>query len=379
MKIATLSGILLLALFPGYGQYCVSGGPSSTIDSNVESVSITGTSGAINWTGCPGVTGVQVITSQTATLSRGNSFTLDVQFGTCGNYYPGAGQVWIDYNQNFVFDASESVGTWSGTPPASLSSFNFTVPVNATLGQTRMRVMQFEGGSLPLDPCSSMNWGSVTDFTLTIAEGVDCSSYTGDDMADAIVVSTLPYTDNHANSVCYSNQNPTYPSPDVFYKVIIDPSNPYLKASLCGSSFDTFITAMEANGTVIIANDDATTCAPQSEILFNTTGMSSVYIVVEGWGALTGDYTLAINDDVLGLEEAHAETLYIRPNPASTSVFLNNSSEGEIILTDMGGKVVLSSHIAPYAEIDVQALKPGTYLMHYTDHSSTFIQKFIKQ
>ena len=43
-----------------YGQYCSSGGPSSTFDSNVESVFISGeNNSSINYTGCPAVSGVE--------------------------------------------------------------------------------------------------------------------------------------------------------------------------------------------------------------------------------------------------------------------------------------------------------------------------------
>ena len=41
-------------------QYCTTGGPSSTADSNLESFDITGeNSTSISYTGCPGVAGVE--------------------------------------------------------------------------------------------------------------------------------------------------------------------------------------------------------------------------------------------------------------------------------------------------------------------------------
>ena len=90
--------LLLSILFVGFclscnAQYCTSGGPSSTADSNIESVTITGTSGSINYTGCPGIIGLEQYTAQTVSLGQGNNFSLDVQFGTCGGNYTGAGEV----------------------------------------------------------------------------------------------------------------------------------------------------------------------------------------------------------------------------------------------------------------------------------------------
>ena len=165
-----------------YSQYCT-GGPSSTFDSNTESVDLTGDAGtAIAYVACPGVAGVEDQTALSADLTAGTSYTANIQFGTCGGNYGGAGEVWIDWDQNQAFDASESIGTWSGTPPTTLSAFAFTVPATAVNGATRMRVIQQEGGGNPLDPCAGFTWGSAVDFTINISGGASppsCSSPTG--------------------------------------------------------------------------------------------------------------------------------------------------------------------------------------------------------
>ena len=123
--------------------YCTTGGPSSTADSNLESFNMTGDNAtSIAYTGCPGVTGVEDQTALMVDLSTGSSYSCDVQFGSCGGNYAGAGEVWIDFDGNGTFDASESVGTWSGTPPAALQTYNFTVPSGASPGVRGMRVMQ---------------------------------------------------------------------------------------------------------------------------------------------------------------------------------------------------------------------------------------------
>lgn len=373
---------LLLSLFIGShlsAQYCMSGGPTQTIDSNVESVSLIGETGGINYTGCPGVPGVQLFTNQTTSISKGNSFTLSVQFGTCQGNYSGAGQVWIDYNQNSVFEQGETIGTWSGPIPTALSVFNFNVPLTAANGPTRMRVMQREAGSLPLDPCGSFSWGSVTDFIVSITDGTNCAGYEGDDMADAIIVGSFPYIDNHSNAICYSDQNPIYASPDVFYKVNVDPNNPFISASLCGSQFDTYITAMEPNGTVIIGNDDGTTCGPQSEILFNASGYSTVYIIVEGWGTQTGDYTLTINQNVAGLDENGKNLLNVFPNPVETNFSINNNVPGTISIINSQGMVQMTMEVSIAETIDVSQLDPGVYFLKFVTKNNFETIKFIKR
>ena len=116
-----------------YAQYCTSGGPTSLIDSNVESVVLSGESLNINFIGCPGVLGVEDQTAHMADLDAGGNYTLTVQFGTCGGNYPGVGEAWIDFDQSGTFDLSESIGTWQGTPPTTISNFFFNVPGSAQL------------------------------------------------------------------------------------------------------------------------------------------------------------------------------------------------------------------------------------------------------
>lgn len=153
-------------------DYC-NGGPTSTSDSNVEGVDIVGDAGTtISHTGCPAVTYAENLRALSVDVTVGNSYSLDVTFGSCGGNYAGAGEVWIDWNNDDVFDAGESIGFSSGTPGSApwdtFVTFNFIVPPTATVGTTVMRVMQREGGSIPLDPCGNYSWGSVMDFTVNI-------------------------------------------------------------------------------------------------------------------------------------------------------------------------------------------------------------------
>jgi len=169
-KLLLFLGFLVGILNIASAQYCA-GGPSSTFDSNLAAASITGDAGtSISYTGCPGVTGVQDLTaSASVTLSAGGSYTLNVTPGSCGGNYGNALEAWIDWDQNGVFDASESVGTWTGTPPAVQQNFSVNVPASVAAGTTRMRIQQQESGFLPLDPCANFTWGSVVDFEVVIS------------------------------------------------------------------------------------------------------------------------------------------------------------------------------------------------------------------
>ncbi|MCC6400747.1 MAG: hypothetical protein IT227_08285, partial [Flavobacteriales bacterium] len=131
---------LEVPMSPFTSCYCTAGvGPTSTTDSQVLSVTLTGAPSSINYTytNCPtGGLGVQDLTGLTADLMLSDSYTITVDFSTCGGSYFGAGEVWIDYDHSGTFDPTESIGALSGQPPF-VGNFNFTVPGTALLGVTR--------------------------------------------------------------------------------------------------------------------------------------------------------------------------------------------------------------------------------------------------
>jgi len=152
-------------------SYCTAG-PSSTADSELYGVVLTGQTYSISQTatGC-GTVGVQDFTStDSADLDIGVTYALDVTSGYCGfTYYSGYVAAWIDWNADGDFDdAGEEVLSVSA-PSASTYSTTITVPPTAVLGPTRMRVMQYEGGTaLTTTPCASFIWGAVEDYRIRI-------------------------------------------------------------------------------------------------------------------------------------------------------------------------------------------------------------------
>lgn len=126
---------------------------------------------------CPAATGVQDFTAtDSADVSLGTSYGIDVTFSTCGGIYTGYGKAWIDWNGDGDFtDAGEDLGSWGPASPLAAGStafnatFSFTVPTTATLGATRLRVMQHEGGSATAtNPCATFTWGAVEDYKIVV-------------------------------------------------------------------------------------------------------------------------------------------------------------------------------------------------------------------
>jgi len=372
--------LILLVLLPflNFSQYCINVGPSATADSNVQSVSLSGDGDNLSFNGCPGVVGLQDITNQSTTLTSGNSYVLTVLFGTCGGNFVGKGEVWIDYNGDNIFNLNESIGTWTGIPPTVESVFNFTVPSVITNGITRIRISQQEGSSvtLPLDPCASFQWGSTMDFHINLTGGMDCSGFVGNTLNDPIVTNTFPFSHAHSTSVCYSNNDFAYQSADVYYLVLPNSNSSSLNVSLCGSSFDTFLSVFNTSGNTLAFNDDGN-CGSQSELSFSTVGLDSVYVVVQGWGIENGDYELNIIESILGIDNQKNLNAFVYPNPASEQFSIKNVSNERIMITDVLGKIIVQLDIYNGEIIPITSFSQGLYFISYSQNNKGEILKLI--
>ena len=105
----------------------------------------------------------------TAQVERGRSYPLYAYI--IGSFYPPVVGAWVDWNHNQQFEASEyqpvDVG---GLAPGYYYTAPLTVPANALLGSTRLRLRSRENGS-PIaggDACASFAWGEAEDYTLTV-------------------------------------------------------------------------------------------------------------------------------------------------------------------------------------------------------------------
>lgn len=162
---------LLLSFTYASAQYCTSAGgdPSAEFISRVQLNTLDNTSATAPVTGYTDFTGVtptdlEISTSYTITITK------FWPAGGGGPYNEAVG-VWIDYNQDGdFFDSGEFV--YNDTPNTTTPvSGNFTIPLGATLGNTRMRV-QMQGDNSVNDPCdvvgAGYDYGEVEDYTVNI-------------------------------------------------------------------------------------------------------------------------------------------------------------------------------------------------------------------
>ncbi len=101
-------------------------------------------------------------------LAQGINSNVQVTFATGYNYMT---TIWIDFNNNLVFEASEQVFTGVSLP-ANPTTFNasFIMPASAALGQHRMRIGTQDDEFATPNPCYSGLYGVTLDFEVNIIE-----------------------------------------------------------------------------------------------------------------------------------------------------------------------------------------------------------------
>ncbi|WBX73720.1 GEVED domain-containing protein [Tenacibaculum pacificus] len=147
--------------------YCTSKGARV----NYEWIDYVSFGGMTNTTGRDG--GYGDFTSKIATVALGSTNQLVLSAGFASRSYNEHFTVWIDYNRDGDFtDAGEQIVT--GNSVSKLNRItNITIPSNAKLGRTRMRVsMKFE---LASTPCENFGDGEVEDYTVNITTATSTS------------------------------------------------------------------------------------------------------------------------------------------------------------------------------------------------------------
>ncbi|MCH8555057.1 MAG: GEVED domain-containing protein, partial [Schleiferiaceae bacterium] len=179
-----LSLFLIFGISQVSGQtYCTTGGPTSAAWSELESVQLTGQTSTINylWDCANTVTGLLNLTgTHSADLVIGNTYSVTVNYGSCSGNWTNVGTVYIDFDGNGTFDASEAIGTTPAPTTTPFSgTYTFTVPPGAAAGATRMRVIQNESSAaVPLDPCAPFTWGTMADFEIILVPSGPCTGAT---------------------------------------------------------------------------------------------------------------------------------------------------------------------------------------------------------
>ena len=158
----------LIATGIGGSAYCASA-PLSDADSRINNIKLSN----LNNTPAPGCTSYSDYTGlTTVTLEQGKTYPLSLTLGTCSADFSKAAKVYIDYNNNGVFDANELVATTNVMTSTGTYATNITVPITVTAGSySLMRVVLNETTDPnTIQACGSYAKGETQDYRVQFAQ-----------------------------------------------------------------------------------------------------------------------------------------------------------------------------------------------------------------
>src|SRR5690554_2732366 len=154
----------------GGGQvYCEPAGTNSSY--YIDSFSTTGATTNISNLGSgfsPGGYG-DFYDTHTVAQAAGEDVEFLAEFPTGQTY---GFRIWVDWNQDGVFDTTEEVA-WNSSSYGNPQSGSFTVPADALEGETRMRVVgHWLNSSADIDPCETNHtYGEFEDYKFIVGGG----------------------------------------------------------------------------------------------------------------------------------------------------------------------------------------------------------------
>ncbi|MDB5235146.1 MAG: hypothetical protein JWR44_2139, partial [Hymenobacter sp.] len=281
---ALLLGGLLLSSGSAQAQtsYCATGLGGVCGGNDVTAVSIGGTT--LNATGltCTAAGG-QSYTSypatgaNTGTLSSGTPYTLSVTLSGSSIV-----SVWIDYNRNFTFEASEWTQVATASPVGTPATVSIVIPTNAVQGQTGMRIRSrgVLNANGPGDACTNFGSGETKDFTITIGAPAACPIATG---LTATGITATGATINFTPSASATSYTVTV-TPAGGTATTVTPAPTTSPVTLTGLTASTNYTVS------VVSNCGGGLTSAANTVTFNTSCLTAPYAAVNNTTAYTQDF-----------------------------------------------------------------------------------------
>ena len=159
-------------------NYC-SSFPRFFLFSTIDNVSLGGDNNSITNNTSGICASYSDFTAQLADVTPGNSYTLDLDLGSCmSSFYINIANIFIDWNIDGDFDdVNEIIATIPPTQSPSSHTINFTVPANAVPGHSRMRIVMQSIDAQPLNQAAACSnntawYGETEDYTILVAGSV---------------------------------------------------------------------------------------------------------------------------------------------------------------------------------------------------------------
>ena len=302
----------------GLSTYCIST-PQFSLNHTINDVSMIGNITSISNNTNNICDMYEDYTSMSVDVNPGNTYTLNVDIGTCNTSGSAQGdhvsKVYIDWNIDGDFDdLNELVAQVGATPSPYSHIFSITVPLDAIPGQSRMRIVLQDTYLANLaGPCDDYTYfGSTEDYTIqvngSVAYPVDYLWSDGQTTATATNLSAGTYTVTITDAnLCTATAT----------SVINGPANVSVIASadqlLCNGEIPANLTATGSNiGTFSWSPPSAFTNSNLQNPSFNS-GVNTTTL-----------YTVTFTDTTSGCIDTDNVTITVNPIPSVTISALPN-------------------------------------------------------
>ena len=107
-------------------------------------------------------------------ITQGVNTVVNVTLATAFAYFT---NVWVDFNDNYVFEPSELVFeslTEIGATNPTVVNTSFMTPLTAGLGEHRLRIVTTDIKQTPANPCYNGSYGVTLDFTVNVLPAPAC-------------------------------------------------------------------------------------------------------------------------------------------------------------------------------------------------------------
>jgi hypothetical protein len=340
----------------------------------------------------------------TANVVAGSSYPVKFVAGGTTSLYAQQFAVWIDYDQNGIFEATEfAYASTTATTSSTPTEGTITIPATAANGTTRMRVASRYSSAITAgQSCSTgtSTFGEFEDYNITITGGAASPTYTWSPAAGLFTdaAATIPYTGGAASTV-YAK-----PSATVTYTASVTNS-----VTTCTGTDSATITVTTANAPTGAATQIVTVSNPADatieDIVTNETGVvwyATLADAVAGTQALPAGTVLTNGltyygvltsgncrstalpvtvDVVLGKESFDIASFTYYPNPVQDVLNLTYSQDitSVSVFNLLGQRVIAKEVNATEAKVDMSGLADGTYIVNVTAGNTVKTLKVVKK
>ncbi len=342
----------------------------------------------------------------TASVVAGTPYTATFEAGGTTGLYAQQFGVFIDYNHNGAFEASElAYASTTSTFSPTVTSGSITVPVTAYNGTTRMRVVsRYSAVITGTNACAigdivNGTFGEFEDYMITITGGTNAAEY--------VWTPTTGLFTDAAGTVAYTGTN----AATVY--ALVSGSTSYAVTSTaitgCTSDDDLFINATTVSqptgSTTQIITVNAASEATIEDIVVNETGViwyddeqealnhvnplapgtmvtsgSTYYGVLLSGNCYSSPLAVTVQV-VLGNDDFSMGSFTYHPNPVKNVLSITYTSDiTSVTVHNLLGQQVLAKEVnATETAVDMSALADGAYIVNVSSGNSVKSIKVIKK